>query len=50
MAPILSAIGLTKRYRLGQSEVEALRGVTIDIDAGAFVQIRYVLMMAIASR
>jgi putative ABC transport system ATP-binding protein len=36
-APLVAAIGLEKRYRLGRTEVPALRGVDFRLDAGEFV-------------
>jgi putative ABC transport system ATP-binding protein len=35
--PVFSARGLVKRYRMGESEVVALRGVDLDIHAGELV-------------
>jgi putative ABC transport system ATP-binding protein len=37
MPPVFSAHDLTKIYRAGEVPVQALRGVTFDIDAGQFV-------------
>ncbi len=39
MAPLISARGLTRTYRLGKVDVHALRGVDLDVDAGEFVAI-----------
>jgi putative ABC transport system ATP-binding protein len=39
MAPILSARGVRKIYRTGTQEVEALRGVSLDIEAGEMVMV-----------
>jgi putative ABC transport system ATP-binding protein len=36
-APVFSARGLTKVYRMGEVEVQALRGVDLDLDAGELV-------------
>ncbi|MGZ6269504.1 MAG: ABC transporter ATP-binding protein [Candidatus Limnocylindrales bacterium] len=35
--PILEARGLTRRYRLGQTDVEALRGISLSVRRGEFV-------------
>jgi putative ABC transport system ATP-binding protein len=37
--PLISCRNLTKVYRMGDQEVHALRGVSLDIDAGEFVAI-----------
>jgi len=39
MDPILSAQGVRKIYRTGAQEVEALRGVSLDIEAGEMVMV-----------
>jgi putative ABC transport system ATP-binding protein len=35
--PVFTARGLTKTYRMGESEVHALRGVDLEIRAGEFI-------------
>ncbi|MDX2192883.1 MAG: ABC transporter ATP-binding protein [Gemmatimonadales bacterium] len=37
--PVVAARGLVKRYRLAEQDVEALRGVSLDIAAGDYVAI-----------
>jgi putative ABC transport system ATP-binding protein len=37
--PLISVRDLTKTYQVGEVEVRALRGVTVDIDAGEFVAV-----------
>jgi putative ABC transport system ATP-binding protein len=37
--PVISVKNLTKIYRMGDHEVRALRGVTLDIEAGEFVAV-----------
>ncbi|MGH7520344.1 MAG: ABC transporter ATP-binding protein [Gemmatimonadales bacterium] len=39
MAALIEARGLSKTYRLGQVDVEALRGVDADVAAGEFIAI-----------
>jgi putative ABC transport system ATP-binding protein len=39
MPPILSARGVQKIYRTGTQEVEALRGISLDVDAGEMVMV-----------
>src|SRR3954451_24816436 len=39
MAPILFAFGVHKTYRTGSQEVEALRGVSLDIEPGEMVMV-----------
>jgi putative ABC transport system ATP-binding protein len=38
-APLLSATGLTKTYRLGRVDVPALRGVDVAVERGEFIAI-----------
>ncbi len=40
MPPLISVQDVTKVFRMGDVEVRALRGVSLDIDAGEFVAIR----------
>jgi HlyD family secretion protein len=35
--PVFAARGLTKIYRMGETEIHALRGVDLEIDAGEFI-------------
>ncbi|MCP5411396.1 MAG: ABC transporter ATP-binding protein [Alphaproteobacteria bacterium] len=37
--PVISLEAITKVYKLGDNQVDALRGVSLDIDAGEFVSI-----------
>jgi putative ABC transport system ATP-binding protein len=39
MAPIISVRNLTKTYLVGEIEVRALRGVSLDVEAGEFVAV-----------
>lgn len=39
-APAIKLSGVSKRYRLGETVVPALRGVDLEVPAGAFVAIR----------
>ena len=39
MAPNISVRDLTKVYDLGEIQVRALRGVSVDIEAGEFVAV-----------
>ncbi len=39
MEPIIRADALTKTYQVGDNEVQALRGVTLQIEAGEFVAV-----------
>jgi putative ABC transport system ATP-binding protein len=36
-APLISTVDLTRTYRVGDIDVQALRGVTLDVESGAFV-------------
>jgi putative ABC transport system ATP-binding protein len=35
--PVFTARGLTKTYRMGETEIHALRGVDLEIEAGEFI-------------
>jgi len=39
MRPILSTVDLTKSYKVGKIDVQALRGVSLDVNEGEFVAI-----------
>jgi putative ABC transport system ATP-binding protein len=38
-APLIATVDLTKTYRLGETEVRALAGVSVEIDEGEFVAV-----------
>jgi len=39
-APLISVQNVTKVFRMGDVEVRALRGVSLDVQAGEFVAVR----------
>jgi putative ABC transport system ATP-binding protein len=39
-APLIKTVGLTRHYRVGGERVEALRGVSVEIEAGEFVAVQ----------